>query len=212
MMVRMSALPVDDNEEPKEERPPRLSASLIGAEHNLTPVESNFLFKLAGFLEGEPGNWHVTQKGKPYANETIDGRGTGGSLIYNPSWGLRSWNTEIVDQLDTSPERIREVREAAAEDRRRKAELKAAKAAELDEEDNDDGVASDAGLDTDVLKWAGGLVLAAAAAYGAWKAAPHVKRWCTKTVVPRIKNVKARVTGASDEGSKPDDGDAAPPA
>lgn len=43
------------------------SASQLGREYNLTGQEMNYLLKEQDFLDGEPGDYFPTEKGKLYA-------------------------------------------------------------------------------------------------------------------------------------------------
>jgi hypothetical protein len=47
---------------------------------------------------------------------------------------------------------------------------------------------------TDALVIAVGALLAVAATYGIYKAAPHIKRWWSDTAVPGLKKAKNKLT------------------
>ena len=57
---------------------PNRSSQIMGQDYGLTAVEMNFLLKEEGFLDGGPGTWTITEKGKQYADEQHHRRGTGG--------------------------------------------------------------------------------------------------------------------------------------
>jgi hypothetical protein len=158
----------------------------MGEEHGLTAVEMNILLKEEGFLEGSPNAYRVTPKGEPFASERIEGRGTGGYLHMNPSWGVRTWDPAIEDQLNITPERKRVLREAAAEQRRQIAHDRAAKA---DAVETPRPATNGSGADEtniDVVKAIVVIGALAAAAWGTWKAAPHLKRLWRERARPGI--------------------------
>ncbi len=108
------------------------SARLLGQPYGLTAVEMNVLLKQEGYLGGDPGAYRVTPKGEPFAHEKDEHRGTGGYSWYNPQWETRSWDPRILDEINITPERRREVQESASEQRRQRAEARAAEEAALD--------------------------------------------------------------------------------
>lgn len=169
---------------------PNRSARILGQDYGLTAVEMNFLLKEEGFLDGEPGTYFLTEKGKNYAHEQIDGRGTGGYLQYNPSWSVRTWNPSITDELDVTEERKQQLREAARAARQERAESRAIQGADLDNGNADDGDPDDSNLDP--LTVAVGLVLTAISIYGIMKVAPHLKTLWTDKAMPRLKKLKNR--------------------
>lgn len=52
-----------------------------------------------GYLDGGPGDYSLTEKGKPYGSEKDHHRGTGGYSSYNANWTTRTWDDGIVDAL-----------------------------------------------------------------------------------------------------------------
>ena len=106
----------------------KVSATKLGALFGLSGQETNVLLKEEGFIEGEPGNYSPTDKGKEYSDELSDDNGYGGYCARGWSWLV--WPESILDSVDTSPERLAEIREKTAEERR---ERKAAAEAEADE-------------------------------------------------------------------------------
>ncbi len=78
----------------------RKSARILGQGYGLTAQELNFVLKEEGFLDGEPGNYTVTEKGEKYAEEQDHHRGTGGYAHYNRYWTIRTWDDGITDELE----------------------------------------------------------------------------------------------------------------
>jgi hypothetical protein len=92
----------------------RKSARILGQDYCLTAQEMNFVLKEEGYLDGEPGNYTVTEKGEKYAEERDYHRGTGGYAHYNRNWSTRTWSDEIQNELDITAERRSEIRQAIA--------------------------------------------------------------------------------------------------
>lgn len=180
----------------------RKSARVLGQEYGLTAQEMNFVLKEEGYLDGEPGNYLVTEKGEKYAKEQDHHRGTGGYAHYNRYWTTRTWDDGIASELDITAERKKEIREA----------ISLAKQNLNKSEDNnsaDDynsyengseyvGVADD-NDDMDALVAAVGVLLLAASAYGVNKAAPHIKRWWNVSAVPGLKKMKNKIAGKEEK-------------
>jgi hypothetical protein len=82
------------------ESEPNRSARVLGFLYGLTAMEMNILLKEEGFLEGEPGQYSVTETGRRYAAEQHHHRGTGGYAWYNRDWEQRTWDPSITDELD----------------------------------------------------------------------------------------------------------------
>ena len=106
----------------------KLSAAKLGAMLGLSAQEMNVLLKEEGFIKGEPGNYSPTDKGKEYSDELSDDNGYGGYCARWWSWLV--WPQTILDEIDTSDERLSQIREKTVEERR---ERKAAAEAEADE-------------------------------------------------------------------------------
>lgn len=100
------------------------SATQLGNKCGLTAQEFNQALKEAGFLDGNPGEWFVTEKGKPFANQEDHHRGTGGSPVYNAYWTETFWNPSIMNELDLSPEHKQEIRVTTKEERRARREAR----------------------------------------------------------------------------------------
>ncbi len=184
---------------------PNRSARILGQDYGLTAVEMNFLLKEEGFLDGEPGAYRRTEKGKRYADGQDHHRGPGGYSWYNRDWKTRTWDPAITDELDISDERKRQIQEAARAARRLKAAARAAEAAESDSDTIEDGESNGSGPDP--LTVAVGVALAAVSIYGIKKAAPHLKALWTDKAAPRFKKLKNGPPGDTDAQAPPDKDD-----
>lgn len=101
-----------------------LSASRLGQRIGLTAEQMNVLLLEEGFLKGEPGNYQVTEKGKPYVYENGADNGYGGYAFRG--WNWYEWDESILEQLNLDSKRLQEIREHTSEKRRiRREESKA---------------------------------------------------------------------------------------
>ena len=170
------------------------SARVLGSDLHLTAEEMNELFKLNGFLAGEPGDYQVTETGEPYATERYEHRGPGGYAFYNRDWTVLTWDDSVLDAMDTSPEIIQEARENVSERRRARYTADAEEAEEdslIDEEvEGNDYESFDYVDPADVVKG----VAIVGVIVGAIIAAPHIKKFYTEKVKPACKRVWYRVT------------------
>lgn len=186
----------------------RKSARYLGRDVGLNAEEVNVWLKEEGYLEGEPGDYRVTEKGRPYATQSHWETGSPNHAGYVST----SWKEEILNEIGPlSPERRRELSDSVAanraEKKRQREEWEASLAANgddsLDDGQRDGNDASDSN---------GGKVAAAAitviavsflAVKGAQAAKPHVEKWWRETARPKIvktkKNVMAKFKGVSDE-------------
>lgn len=186
----------------------RKSARYLGRDVGLNAEEVNVWLKEEGYLEGEPGDYRVTEKGRPYATQRHWETGSPNHAGYVST----SWKEEILNEIGPlSPERRRELSDSVAanraEKKRQREEWEASLAANgddsLDDGQRDGNDASDSN---------GGKVAAAAitviavsflAMKGAQAAKPHVEKWWRETARPKIvktkKNVMAKFKGVSDE-------------
>lgn len=184
------------------------SARYLGRDVGLNAEEMNVWLKEEGYLEGEPGDYRVTEKGRPYATQRHWETGSPNHAGYVST----SWKEEILNEIGPlSPERRRELSDSVAanraEKKRQREEWEASLAANgddsLDDGQRDGNDASDSN---------GGKVAAAAitviavsflAVKGAQAAKPHVEKWWRETARPKIvktkKNVMAKFKGVSDE-------------
>lgn len=101
-----------------------LSAKRLGEICGLTAEEMNVLLKEEGFLSGEPGNYYPTEKGKLFVIEKGDDNGYGGYAFRG--WNWFEWDERILEELDTSVEHKRYIREKTSEECRRRRSEKAA--------------------------------------------------------------------------------------
>ena len=179
------------------------SATALGKDYNLSSQEMNYVLKKQGFLDGAPGDYSVTNKGRAYAETKDFHRGTGGYSIYNRHYSTRSWDESIKDELDITDEIKAEARAAIADARRQKAEeRKVARAAanaafleaynnrSLDEDEDEDSFEDDSTMSGREVLYAGAILLLAC---GVSKAAPHVKKWWTDSISPKLHNGKNKI-------------------
>ena len=101
-----------------------LSAKRLGERCGLTAEEMNILLKEEGFLSGEPGNYYPTEKGKLFVVEKGDDNGYGGYAFRG--WNWFEWDERILEELDTSVEHKRYIREKTSDEHRRRRSEKAA--------------------------------------------------------------------------------------
>lgn len=170
----------------------RKSARVLGQEYGLTAQEMNFVLKEEGFLDGDPGNYAVTEKGEKYAEEQYHSRGTGGYSWYNRAWTTRTWDDGITDELDITEDRKKEIRQAISIAKQKINESEdEGIVIERDSRSNENADTTDA--DNDALVVAVSALLVAVSAYEIYKATPYIKRWWTDKAVPNLKKMKNRV-------------------
>jgi hypothetical protein len=85
-----------------------LSATEIGLRIGATPMEVNRLLKDQGFLDGEPGAYGLTPKGKEFGVQRSHDNGYGG-IAYRP-WETTHFDSSITQVLDSTPEKLAKVR------------------------------------------------------------------------------------------------------
>ena len=73
----------------------RKSARYLGKDIGLSAQEMNVLLKEEGYLEGEPNDYKVTEKGRPYVKQRH--WDAGNSL--NAGYVVTSWDEEILDEI-----------------------------------------------------------------------------------------------------------------
>jgi hypothetical protein len=192
---------------------PFASARHLGLEHALTAAEMNFLLKEEGLLDGGPGDYRLTEKGADFAEERDHDAGNPNSLSYYAQWMTRLWDRSVTDELDLSPERKQQIRQAAAEARRwrtagRDADGVGTETARAVQEDQDGG----AGRAVDPLTIAVAAVLMAVSAYGLKKAAPHLRSLWEDQASPRIQQLRDRRRGEDGDRTSPPEAEMGPPA
>ena len=96
----------------------RKSARILGKENCLTSQEMNYILKKEGFLSGNTGEYSVTDKGEPFAEEKDFHRGTGGYDHYNRYWSNRTWDESIENELNITDDMKKEARNAVAKARK----------------------------------------------------------------------------------------------
>lgn len=76
----------------------RMSARMIGKELGMPVKDVYVLLKEKGFLDGEQGNWSLTDLGKKVGGHvTYKDNGEGG--FCRRTWSVLSWDKEIVSKL-----------------------------------------------------------------------------------------------------------------
>ena len=93
-----------------------LSAKRLGEKINLTAEQTNVLLKESGYHEGEPGDYIITDKGRPYMEEKSWDNGHGGYAARGYSYN--EWDESIIDELDTSSENLQRIRDLTAQIRK----------------------------------------------------------------------------------------------
>lgn len=74
-----------------------MSATMIGKVLGRTTKEVYLLLKDQGFLDGEPGNWILTELGKQFGEQRQKDNGEGGYA--KRAWGILVWDEKIVNKL-----------------------------------------------------------------------------------------------------------------
>jgi hypothetical protein len=78
------------------------SARVLGWEFGRSARDQNALLKEHGYLDGEPGAYGLTEKGKKYAEEQYHDNGYGGYAYRG--WETRTWNDETAAALKADME------------------------------------------------------------------------------------------------------------
>lgn len=76
------------------------SARRLGNLYGLTAEEMNYLLKLQGFQEGEPGNYYPTEKGKRFIISKSADNGYGGYAFRG--WEWNEWDESITYELNVN--------------------------------------------------------------------------------------------------------------
>lgn len=169
------------------------SATVLGRNYGLTAQEMNHILAELGYLDGEPGNWRVSEKGKKYGKEQDYHRGKGGYAYYNRYWTTITWDNSITDELDITEDRKKELRKAISIAKQKIKESRDDDIIlELDSDNSDDSDMTDA--KNKVLVASVIVLLVAVSSYGVYKAAPYIKRWWNDKAIPRIKKNRRRIT------------------
>lgn len=182
----------------------RKSARTLGYDYGLSAQEMNYVLKEKGFLEGDAGDYGVTEQGRPFAEEQDFHRGTGGYAQYNRYWTTRSWDEGIADVLDVTDEDKSAARAAVAATRKQQwDEIKTARAEadarflasqQEDKEDEEESSYYSSGDSSDDDSDAAGLALIIGGlvviGYGVYKATPVVINWWKTKVAPKLSKKK----------------------
>lgn len=174
----------------------------MGKRHGLTAVEMNVLLKGQGYLDGEPGAYGPSEKGKQYVHEDYVQTSTNGG------YHQTTWDPSIKKQLDLSEEQLQQAREAASARRAEQSAARAARAAETDSGRLDEGKTDDSSVD--LRSVVVGLVVVVAAIYGIKKAAPKLKSLWIDKVTPRLEERKNRNAGDANTDAETPDSDEDP--
>lgn len=181
----------------------RKSARVLGQEYELTAQEMNFVLKEEGFLDGEPGNYKVTEKGEKFADDNYDGSSYGYS---NRGWPTRTWDDGITEELDITEDRKKEIRQAISIAKQKINESEdEGTAIEYNSSSNEDADTTD--TNNVALVVAVSALLVAVSAYGIYKAAPYIKHWWNDKAVPSLKKMKNKVTGKAEKMDEETDRD-----
>ena len=177
----------------------RKSAKYLGKDVGLNPQAMNVWLRREGFIEGEPGNYCVTDKGFPYARQTHWDAGDS----HNAGYPVVSWPEEILDKLGPLTPELRdslndEVDKHNAR-KRREAEERRRELGKRYEEGNKRTVSpreknDDASYDGDnaAVAIATAAVGAALAAGLGW-AVPRAKKLWKEEVQPKIEAGKKKL-------------------
>ena len=90
-----------------------LSAKRLGNRLGYTAKETNAKLAEVGYLEGEPGNYTITDKGKEKGKMVYDGNGYGGFCA--KSWGYAVWDESVAYDIgdpDAYKKRIEDLRKS----------------------------------------------------------------------------------------------------
>lgn len=94
-----------------------LSATLIGKRFSLNGQEMNAVLKVLNILDGEPGNYALTELGEQFGRYNYFDNGYGGYAAR--AWDTTSYDESIVDWINEriSPEIVKEALERLKEHR-----------------------------------------------------------------------------------------------
>ncbi len=85
-----------------------LSSTRLGKlYYQLDAQEMNVLLKEEDFLNGEPGDYTPTEKGKRFTIKKFKDNGYGGYAAR--SWEWYEWDESIIDELNVTDERRKEI-------------------------------------------------------------------------------------------------------
>lgn len=176
------------------------STAGLGRELGLNSQETNILLRDAGYLEGEPGDWRLTKKGREHAEQEH----WDVSSPMHAGYITTRWDDSVLEELgEVSSERRQqiddEISARRAELRRQREERR-----EESESEDEDGEFSDSFRDRtddeDVEidgKTVGIIAAVIAGEYlaikGAKWAKPRIEKWWNATAQPKIIATKERI-------------------
>ncbi len=178
----------------------RKPAKMLGEKYGLKSQEMNYILKEEGYLSGDTGEYAVTDKGSPFAEEKDFHCGTGGYAHYNPFWTTRTWDESIENELNVTADMKEAARNAVAKARRQHwNDIKAARAEadaaflKRNEQNDENDNASDESSEDDSNLLIAGLIIGGliVLGYGVYKAVPHVVKWWEDSVTPKLTGKKA---------------------
>lgn len=93
------------------------SAAMLGAIYGLTGQEMNLYLEKEGFLEGTPGSYRPTEKGKKYIfegaeDEEKEGEEEGDTYTFHEADWI-AWKPEILDVIDLPKDEKEQIRQRA---------------------------------------------------------------------------------------------------
>lgn len=165
------------------------STAGLGRELGLNSQETNILLRDAGYLEGEPGDWRLTEKGQEHADQ----RHWDVPSSMHAGYLTTRWDDEVLEDLgEVSPERKREIDDEITTRRaeqRRQREERQAELENLADDDLDDSDYAEDEVEIDgktVGAFIGGALAGIVLAKVAEWAKPHVEKWWDETGHPKL--------------------------
>jgi hypothetical protein len=107
-----------------------LSATEIGAQIGANAVEVNRLLKDQGFFYGKPSAYGLTSKGEEYGVQRSHDNGYSGT--YHVAYDTTHFDPSIIGVIDSSPEKLANVRADIAADRQSQRDEREAAQAEYE--------------------------------------------------------------------------------
>ena len=167
-----------------------VSARILGESYGLNAQEMNLALVKNGILDGEPGAYQLTEKGKRFAHEKDYHRGPGGYSCFNRDWTTVSYDKAIKNELRITPAMKAEIREELAARRAAKRAQREAASAAAEEaywaslmkekETPECDSTNHSKFMGDVAKYGVVILCAAVVGYGLFKLGPMIKKWWKK--------------------------------
>ena len=175
------------------------STAGLGRELGLNCQEMNILLRNEGYLEGEPGNWKLTEKGQGHAAQ----QHWDVSSSMHEGYVTTRWGDEVLEELgEVGPERKQqiddEISARRAELRRQRQEQQAVLEDESDEDSDEPVYGYSDDEDAEIDGKTAGIIVAAIAggilfAKGAKWVKPRVEKWWNETAQPKLAVTKKRL-------------------